>query len=133
MPPPPEDDDKLTAIRKTDIGPAHAFEVNTRAPGKGPYAFSYTPKPFWHNPRIHVMHDPADTWLFMNISSGNDGRTTLHRRLPSDMTSWVMSAFSLDPVTGLGLTQPNRLLQSYKDFYITSELPYSIRKGNTSL
>ncbi|XP_053957332.1 thioester-containing protein 1 allele R1 [Anastrepha ludens] len=124
-----DDENKLTTIRKTDIGPAHHFEVNTLAPGKGRYAFSYTPKPYWHNPRIHLMHEPADTWLFLNISASNEGRTTLHRRIPSSMTSWVLSAFSLDPITGLGLTNPTKTLQSYKEFYISTEVPYSIRKG----
>ncbi|XP_067624065.1 thioester-containing protein 1 allele R1 isoform X2 [Eurosta solidaginis] len=124
-------DNKLTTIRKTDIGPAHHFEVNTLSPGKGRYAFSYTPKPYWHNPRIHLMHEPADTWLFLNITAGNDGRKTLNRRMPSSATSWVLSAFSLDPVTGLALTSPTKSLQSYKEFFITTEMPYSIRKGET--
>ncbi|KAM8717184.1 hypothetical protein ACLKA7_003967 [Drosophila subpalustris] len=122
------EDDKLTAVRKTDIGPAHKIEVNTLPPGKGRYAFSYTPKPYWHNPRVHVMRDPVDTWLFLNISASSDGRNTIHRRIPSDMTSWVLSAFSLDPVNGLGLNAPNSRLESYKEFYISTELPYSIRK-----
>ncbi|XP_039950216.1 CD109 antigen [Bactrocera tryoni] len=126
-----DDDNKLTTIRKTDIGPAHHIEVNTLAPGKGRYAFSYTPKPYWHNPRIYLMHEPADTWLFLNMSAGNEGRTTLHRRIPSSMTSWALSAFSLDPITGLGLTKSSKTLQSYKEFYITTEVPYSIRKGET--
>lgn len=124
-----DDEHKLTTIRKTDIGPAHAIETNTLAPGKGRYAFSYTPKPFWHNPRIHVMHPPADTWLFMNVSASSEGKTTIHRRLPSSMTSWVVSAFALDPVQGIGLTTPSKMMQTFKDFYITTELPYSIRLG----
>lgn len=124
-----EEDHKLTTIRKTDIGPAHAIETNTLAPGKGRYAFSYTPKPFWHNPRIHVMHPPADTWLFMNVTASSEGRTTIHRRLPSTMTSWVISAFALDPVQGIGLTNPMKMMQTFKEFYITTELPYSIRLG----
>ncbi|KAH8411964.1 hypothetical protein KR222_003896, partial [Zaprionus bogoriensis] len=122
------EDDKLTAVRKTDIGPAHKIEVNTLPPGKGRYAFSYTPKPYWHNPRVYVMRDPADTWLFLNISASSDGRNSIHRRIPSDMTSWVLSAFSLDPVNGLGLNAPNSKLEAYKEFYIATELPYSIRK-----
>lgn len=124
-----EDDHKLTTIRKTDIGPAHAIEVNTLAPGKGRYAFSYTPKPFWHNPRIHVMHAPEDTWLFMNVTASSEGRTTIHRRLPSSMTSWAVSAFALDPVQGIGLTNPAKRMQTFKEFYINMELPYSIRLG----
>ncbi|XP_073826156.1 thioester-containing protein 3 [Musca autumnalis] len=126
-----EDDHKLTTIRKTDIGPAHAIEFNTLAPGKGRYAFSYTPKPFWHNPRIHVMHPPADTWLFMNVTASSEGRTTVHRRLPPSMTSWVVSAFALDPVQGIGITNPVKKMQTYKEFYITTELPYSVRLGET--
>ncbi|XP_062137544.1 thioester-containing protein 1 allele R1 [Drosophila sulfurigaster albostrigata] len=122
------EDDKLTAVRKTDIGPAHRIEVNTLPPGKGRYAFSYTPKPYWHNPRVHVMRNPADTWLFLNISASSDGRNTIHRRIPSEMTSWVLSAFALDPVNGLGLNAPNSKLEAYKEFYIATELPYSIRK-----
>ncbi|KAI8125140.1 CD109 antigen [Lucilia cuprina] len=126
-----DDEHKLTTIRKTDIGPAHAIETNTLAPGKGRYAFSYTPKPFWHNPRIHVMHPPADTWIFMNVSASSEGKTTIHRRLPSSMTSWVVSAFALDPVQGIGLTSPAKMMQTFKEFYITTELPYSIRLGET--
>ncbi|XP_013104389.2 thioester-containing protein 1 allele R1 [Stomoxys calcitrans] len=126
-----EEEHKLTTIRKTDIGPAHAIEVNTLAPGKGRYAFSYTPKPFWHNPRIHVMHAPADTWLFMNVTASSEGRTKVNRRLPASMTSWVVSAFALDPVQGIGLTNPSKKMQTYKEFYITNELPYSIKLGET--
>ncbi|EDW28614.1 GL19279 [Drosophila persimilis] len=122
------EEDKLTTVRKTDIGPAHKIEVNTLPPGKGRYAFSYTPKPYWHNPRVHVMRDPADTWLFLNISASSDGRNTIHRRIPSDMTSWAVSAFALDPVNGLGLSSPNGKLEAYKEFYISTDLPYSIRR-----
>ncbi|XP_068143587.1 thioester-containing protein 1 allele R1 isoform X1 [Drosophila tropicalis] len=122
------EEDKLTTVRKTDIGPAHKIEVNTLPPGKGRYAFSYTPKPYWHNPRVHVMHNPADTWLFLNLSASSDGRNSIHRRIPSDMTSWVISAFALDPVNGLGLNQPKGIMETYKEFYIATDLPYSIRK-----
>lgn len=47
------------------------------------------------------------------------------------MTSWVLSAFSLDPVNGLGLNAPNSKLEAYKEFYIATELPYSIKKGKS--
>lgn len=77
------------------------------------------------------MRDPADTWLFLNISTSSDGRNSIHRRIPSDMTSWLLSAFSLDPVNGLGLNAPNSKMETYKEFYIATELPYSIRKGKS--
>lgn len=123
------EDHKLTTIRKTDIGPAHTIEVNTLAPGKGRFAFSYTPKPFWHNPRVHVMHPPQNTWLFLNVTAGNEERTIIRDRLPNGMTNWILTAFAIDPVQGIGLVQPSKVLTTSKEFYITYELPYSVKLG----
>ncbi|XP_055375533.1 thioester-containing protein 1 allele R1 [Condylostylus longicornis] len=122
-----ESDEKLT--KKTDIGPAHTFDVNTKPPLAGPYAFSRIPKPFWNRPRVHVMGDVMDTWLFMNISSGNDGRVTVQQKLPNSMNSWMVTAFSVDPITGLGIPKNTRSIEYFRSFYITTELPYSIKKG----
>lgn len=60
----------VTTIKKTDIGPAHVLKTNTRPPLAGPYAFSRIPKPYWNRPRVHLMHDISDTWLFESFSSG---------------------------------------------------------------
>ncbi|KAL9927450.1 thioester-containing protein 3 [Glossina fuscipes fuscipes] len=125
------EDHKLTTIRKTDIGPAHTIEINTLAPGKGRFAFSYTPKPFWHNPRVHVMHPPQNTWLFLNVTAGNEERTIIRDRLPNGMTNWILTAFAIDPVQGIGLVQPSKVLAASKEFYITNEFPYSVKLGET--
>uniref|UniRef100_A0A1A9W1S3 TEP1-F n=1 Tax=Glossina brevipalpis TaxID=37001 RepID=A0A1A9W1S3_9MUSC len=126
-----DEDHKLTTIRKTDIGPAHTIEVNTLAPGKGRFAFSYTPKPFWHNPRIHVMHPPANTWLFVNVTASNEESTIIRSRVPNSMSTWVLTAFGIDPVQGIGLVQPPKILKASKNFYIKNELPYSVKLGET--
>lgn len=49
---------------------ARHFNTNTRPPLAGPYAFSRLPKPRWNRPRVYLMHDIRDTWLFLNFSSG---------------------------------------------------------------
>lgn len=60
----------VTTVKKTDIGPAHILRTNTRPPLAGPYAFSRIPKPYWDRPRVHLMNDISDTFLFVNFSSG---------------------------------------------------------------
>lgn len=60
----------LTTVKKTDIGPAHILRTNTRPPLAGPYAFSRIPKPYWDRPRVHLMNDISDSFLFVNFSSG---------------------------------------------------------------
>lgn len=49
--------------------------------------------------------------------------------VPDTITSWVISAFSLDPVTGLGLTKYSRTLEVFQPFFISLSLPYSIKRG----
>lgn len=122
-----DDGSKMSTIKKTDIGPAYKFKVNTRPPLAGPYAFSRIPKPFWNRPRVHVKNEVEDTWIFMNISSGNEGRTTIHKRLPLSTHSWVVTGFALDPVHGLGFINIPKTIDTFKPFYITTDLPYSVK------
>lgn len=53
--------------KKTDIGPAHWFRINTRPPLAGPYAFSRIPKSKWNRRRVNLEHAIADTWMFVNL------------------------------------------------------------------
>ena len=55
---------------KPDLGPPVVFRSVTRPPLAGPYAFSRIPTPVWNRPRVFLLHDIADTWLFANFSSG---------------------------------------------------------------
>lgn len=49
--------------------------------------------------------------------------------MPDTITSWVVSAISIDPVTGLGLTQMPRVLEVFQPFFVSLNLPYSIKRG----
>lgn len=57
-------------VVKTDLGPAVRYRTLARPPLAGPYAFSRIPAPHWDHPRVFLMHDPAKTWLFANLTSG---------------------------------------------------------------
>lgn len=49
--------------------------------------------------------------------------------MPDTITSWVITGFSLDPITGLGLTKEPRNLQVFQPFFVSIDLPYSIKRG----
>lgn len=49
--------------------------------------------------------------------------------MPDTITSWVISAFSINPTTGLGLTKSPRLLEVFQPFFVSLNLPYSIKRG----
>lgn len=58
-----------------------------------------------------------------------DGTTTLNKKVPDTITKWVITAFSLDPITGLGLTQRPRELEVFQPFFVSLNLPYSVKRG----
>lgn len=41
----------------------------------------------------------------------------------------MISAFSIDPITGLGLTKTPRRLDVFQPFFVSLNLPYSIKRG----
>lgn len=57
------------ATIKSDIGPPHLIKRPTKPPLAGPYAFSRIPKPFRYRPKVFLMHDIQNTWLFDNLKS----------------------------------------------------------------
>lgn len=49
--------------------------------------------------------------------------------MPDTITSWVISGFSINPATGLGLTKSPRRLTVFQPFFVSMHLPYSIKRG----
>ncbi|CAG9797907.1 unnamed protein product [Chironomus riparius] len=106
------------------------IRTETRPPLAGPYAFSRIPKPRWDHPRIHLKHGIENTWLFMNsFSAGYDGKTTISKKVPDTITSWIITGFSVDPLTGLGLTRQPSKFNVFQPFFVSTNLPYSIKRG----
>ncbi|XP_066596179.1 CD109 antigen-like isoform X2 [Prorops nasuta] len=116
---------------RPDIGPPVTHRLATRPPLAGPYAFSRIPFPVWNKPRVFLMHDILNTWLFTNFSSGPEGRTELRRAVPDSITSWILTAFSVNDVHGLGLIEQPRKLKVFRPFFLSMDLPYSVIRGET--
>ncbi|XP_060518644.1 CD109 antigen-like isoform X2 [Cylas formicarius] len=114
---------------KPDRGVGLPFHTVTRPPLAGPYAFSRIPKPVWNKPKVYLTENVAQTWIFTNFSSGYEGKTSIRRKAPSTLNSWLISGFSLDPIMGIALMAQPKKLKVAKSFVVSLDLPYSVQKG----
>ena len=60
-----------------------------------------------------------------------DGRTSLKRKVPDTITSWMLSGFSLDSTYGLGVTETPQKLRVFRPFFISLNTPYAVIRGET--
>ncbi|CAK1549918.1 unnamed protein product [Leptosia nina] len=102
------------------------LETGTRAPTAGPYAFSRLPPP--PSPRFYLTASPRNTWMFANVSVGNDGRGTREGWSPAISGNWSIGAFAIHPTLGLGIAPPQQFTTSVP-LAITAELPETLQKG----
>ncbi|XP_035781237.1 CD109 antigen-like isoform X4 [Anopheles albimanus] len=71
-----------------------------------------------------------ETWLWNTLSNpGFSGEKTLQKKVPDTITSWIITGFSVNPVYGLGLTQRPRKLNVFLPFFVSTNLPYSVKRG----
>ncbi|XP_049537268.1 CD109 antigen-like isoform X7 [Anopheles darlingi] len=71
-----------------------------------------------------------ETWLWQTIGPKSfSGEKTLQKKVPDTITSWIITGFSVNPVYGLGLTQRPRKLNVFLPFFVSTNLPYSVKRG----
>lgn len=70
-----------------------------------------------------------ETWIWTNFSVGLNGTGILTATVPDTITSWFASAFSVNAVSGLGITDGATKLTSFRPFFINLNLPYSVVRG----
>ncbi|XP_067624047.1 thioester-containing protein 1 allele R1 isoform X2 [Eurosta solidaginis] len=81
-----------------------------------------------------IRKDFAESWIFDNLQIG-EGKTTesnsfkLAKKIPDTITSWVVTGFSLNPKTGLALTTDPTKIQVFQPFFVSTNLPYSVKRG----
>uniref|UniRef100_T1IYG2 TEP1-F n=1 Tax=Strigamia maritima TaxID=126957 RepID=T1IYG2_STRMM len=74
---------------------------------------------------IMRQHFP-ETWIWSNATAGQDGRAVFTREAPDTITSWVISAFSLDMFTGLAVSPSPLRVTIFRPFFISLNLPYAV-------
>jgi len=71
-----------------------------------------------------------ETWLWESVQvAGSDGTARFVKEAPDTITSWVITAFSIDTFHGLGVIEQPTKLQVFRPFFIQLNLPYSVIRG----
>uniref|UniRef100_A0A8W7K8T0 CD109 antigen n=1 Tax=Anopheles albimanus TaxID=7167 RepID=A0A8W7K8T0_ANOAL len=82
------------------------------------------------NPDPVVRKEFPQTWLWQTFGFKSfSGEKTLQKKVPDTITSWIITGFSVNPVYGLGLTQRPRKLNVFLPFFVSTNLPYSVKRG----
>ncbi|KAG4077250.1 hypothetical protein HA402_009879 [Bradysia odoriphaga] len=77
---------------------------------------------------VTVRKDFPETWIWdgVQVESGEQHFT---KRVPDTITSWVITAFSLNSDNGIGLTKEPTKMTTFKSFFVSVSLPYSVKRG----
>ncbi|MDD5082336.1 MAG: alpha-2-macroglobulin family protein [Dehalococcoidales bacterium] len=68
-----------------------------------------------------------ETWLWEEVTTGNDGRASLQVTVPHSVTTWVLHTVAISPEAGLGMADDE--LVAFQPFFLTIDLPYSAIRG----
>ncbi|XP_020282986.1 CD109 antigen-like isoform X2 [Pseudomyrmex gracilis] len=79
--------------------------------------------------KVKVRKNFPETWLWQTLDAGYMGTVELRRNVPDSITSWVLTAFSVNDANGLGLIDEPRKLKVFRPFFISMDLPYSVIRG----
>jgi CD109 antigen len=82
------------------------------------------------NKPIEIRKEFPETWIWESLDLSSDSSdVVLHKKVPDTMTSWIITGFSIDPYFGLGLTKQASKLTVFQPFFVTTNLPSSIKRG----
>ncbi|XP_076468190.1 CD109 antigen-like [Babylonia areolata] len=84
-----------------------------------------TPQP----PTDHVRTLFPETWLWDMILIGPSGRVVRKTVVPDTITTWLTSAFAVHPQHGLSVIQEPVKVVTFKDVFLSLDLPYSAIRG----
>lgn len=78
-------------------------------------------------PRVRRLF--PETWLWESSKIGADGTTSFSVPVPDTITTWVASAFAVNPASGLGLTPSPANLKVFQPFFVSLTMPYAVTRG----
>ncbi|XP_034669011.1 CD109 antigen isoform X3 [Drosophila subobscura] len=75
-----------------------------------------------------IRQNFAEVWTYESRSTDADG-FTLAKKIPDTITSWVVTGFSLNPSSGIALTKSPSKIRVFQPFFVSTNLPYSVKRG----
>ncbi|XP_055599432.1 thioester-containing protein 1 allele R1-like isoform X15 [Uranotaenia lowii] len=81
-------------------------------------------------PAVVTRKSFPESWIWQHEKIDNfSGQKNITKKVPDTITSWIITGFSVNPVYGLGLTQQPRKLNVFLPFFVSTNLPYSVKRG----
>ncbi|XP_073826203.1 thioester-containing protein 1 allele R1-like [Musca autumnalis] len=74
--------------------------------------------------------DFPETWLYRDLEITQQN-TPLSVKLPDTVTTWELRAFSVNDDTGFGMLEENLEIEAFQPFFISVNLPYAVKRGET--
>jgi len=68
-----------------------------------------------------------ETWLWVELTTGPDGRRSVDVTVPDTITTWMLRAIAISKEKGLGMAEAQ--LRAFQPFFLTIDLPYSAIRG----
>ncbi|XP_005182172.1 CD109 antigen [Musca domestica] len=78
--------------------------------------------------RLKIRSKFPETWIFMDFDNVSE-MTQLTFNVPDTITTWLITAFSVNDESGFGMMSEPTNLTVFKTFFISTNLPYSIKSG----
>ncbi|XP_055599440.1 thioester-containing protein 1 allele R1-like isoform X23 [Uranotaenia lowii] len=79
---------------------------------------------------ISIRNNFPESFVWESITNESfSGQKNITKKVPDTITSWIITGFSVNPVYGLGLTQQPRKLNVFLPFFVSTNLPYSVKRG----
>ncbi|XP_027896681.1 CD109 antigen isoform X1 [Xiphophorus couchianus] len=84
---------------------------------------------FRKQPEPHQRQNFPETWVWMDVNTGDSDRMQISLSVPDSITTWTASAFVVSENLGLGLTEKPAELTVFQDFFLSLNLPAYIIRG----
>lgn len=68
-------------------------------------------------------------YISLSYASTDADGFTLAKKIPDTITSWVVTGFSLSPNKGFALTENPSKIRVFQPFFVSTNLPYSVKRG----
>ncbi len=81
------------------------------------------------NQQPKLQKEFSETWIFDIFQANEYGEVNFTRRIPDTITSWILTGFSMSEEFGMGLIKEPLTITVFKKFFVTFDLPYSMKVG----
>ncbi|XP_011290750.1 pregnancy zone protein [Musca domestica] len=80
--------------------------------------------------QMYYRVDFPETWLYKDLEI-TQPNTPLTVKVLDTVTTWELRAFSVNDETGFGMLEENLEIEAFQPFFISVNLPYAVKRGET--